>query len=1379
MLSDLLSTEAHCASPNTDPDAPAGDTLASVAYGLYDHLDSHDPFGPLDPFAARSANGTHNVLTALKQQGDDLDSYACLQELCQRYASQFNIKICFQGDTAYATPNSIVLPQITQCSPEQLHLNAGYLAHEAGHICFSDFSLYEQLHQAAKLHLNLLSSSSSMFTTVINPTTHEKEISLQPIAVFNGNLVSLTLINILEDCRVDYLMCQHHPEVFPYLQFLNKTLYYRHLQMVPFLYRYHKLQLLFSYLMFFGHDLLLHYQWSDSLRDIYARELSTLMDLNTLRQITKYMGRLTLCKSTKDVLSLSNLLEKLLQDSHSFVPDLQRFALHHQLTSSIDLKHCAELAKYYGQGFNVPVLNPRPREQQVQSYEHLQKLVAAHRPVLAQPAKVATATAAVSVATPAASAATPATAANAAVTDTSATTATSATTDNTDAASTSVANTDAATLKPNTSALALPSLAEDSHTPWPQLLLRARLNPYLFTDRLQNFDFSDIPAELHADGIDLSLRQYSNFQQHQCWLSSPNFPLTTIWHNDLQRREAILREQYLLENVPTNILPSLDPHAYCRDANGAVQPCDYTILWLCALACYQQSCAAFSHQVKKQLKAPHAKLSQYLLQEQPREVSCQISSQEIKAIELSSLIGPLAGINGAQLSSILELCRDPSVLPPALQQSLEGLVRNWRNIPAAKLVVDEQHKQTCMTHLAQNLQAVPTYAALIHNIYQWQRRCYEELDTNRRDPLQDISYDMALRSMSQQPQLILTHLCAATALATAKNSETDTLNANLSLQQTYAQASTPWQNIVNPLAATSPLNMALDPQMTANCLPAATAYVSPAVNAQYASAFPHLFAGLAENTPLTLSGSLMSLDSLTNRSTVATLTELTVQATNATTNTTTPVFPNTATANTAYGSSSFTNGSPSAHSTMATATILDPSTAIALDNALDTAVDTSSETNITAWVQQVKSSLSTYQAAITPLMRYYSKQQQIKLQTPNIKSTLPKPAHASATVYTRNTLAHTYAHSATATAATTDAAATITTSATTAINSNASSLFLPPLMTAAHTAMHIVVDLSLPQLSSNTIANAAVTTNAVTCAAANMATNSTTATTANTNANPNAQAPSALMPLAALGNSFALAQALLNRNMDGLCTLISYTRPEQDALDHGLHQPHAFAPQGNAYALNRSNSDADSALITVLPPHHDIEPHAADLNQAPHKPCALHSALWQALYKLLPCNAPRQIMVLITTQEPPAYKTTPSLSELLAELAIDFYTIGIGLGPHSAWSRLCNHYYALKSEQQIPLLLKLLNNKLWRTGSALATMEPLKRMAAKINTPAATIAMPPAPTVTSNERPATATTAVTKAATTAAAVVAATLPPMPSSPMPSPCHGVCHEGQSA
>lgn len=260
-----------------------------------------------------------------------------LRQLCARYTELFAVNIVFEGTSAYASGNTIVLPQITDYSPCQTRMYAGFLAHEAAHIGFSDNAAFAQI----------------------------SDIDLR------------LFVNTLEDSRVEKLIIDHYPEVYEHLMLFNQSFYYQYLQQLPFSYRYHKLPLLWSYLLFLGHDLMLHYPWSGALRQLYYQELSTLLNQESLAYLTDMTCTyLPQCTSTADVIYLGTELRALLQEPRALVPDFSRFALHQQLTSSFDLQSCAELAAQYGQHFTPPVLNPRPCDQQVQDFSVLQQAVA-------------------------------------------------------------------------------------------------------------------------------------------------------------------------------------------------------------------------------------------------------------------------------------------------------------------------------------------------------------------------------------------------------------------------------------------------------------------------------------------------------------------------------------------------------------------------------------------------------------------------------------------------------------------------------------------------------------------------------------------------------------------------------------------------------------------------------------------------------------------------------------------------------------------------------------------------------------------------------------------------------------------------------------------
>lgn len=288
------------------------------------------PVGPISPIAkSRELRRFY--------EPSERSELRALRQLCARYTELFAVNIVFAGTSAYASGNTIVLPQITNYSPLQTRLYAGFIAHETAHLKFSDNAAFAQI----------------------------SDIDLQ------------LFVNTIEDSRVEKLMIDHYPEVYEHLMLFNQSFYCQYLQQLPFSYRYHKLPLVWSYLLFLGHDLLLHYPWSGALRQLYYQELSTLLNQESLDYLTDITCTyLPQCTSTADVIALGSELKAFLQEPLALVPDFSRFALHQQLTSSFDLQSCAELAAQYGQHFVPPVLNPRPRDQQVQDFSVLQQAVA-------------------------------------------------------------------------------------------------------------------------------------------------------------------------------------------------------------------------------------------------------------------------------------------------------------------------------------------------------------------------------------------------------------------------------------------------------------------------------------------------------------------------------------------------------------------------------------------------------------------------------------------------------------------------------------------------------------------------------------------------------------------------------------------------------------------------------------------------------------------------------------------------------------------------------------------------------------------------------------------------------------------------------------------
>lgn len=106
--------------------------------------------------------------------------------LAQAYAKKFGVKVRIQGLNAFTDGKVITIPRLMEDAPNVCRIACGYLAHEAGHIRYTDFE-------------------------VVN-TSYEVELLAH-------------LFNIIEDRRIEYLMGKQYIGVFENLELLARTMF--------------------------------------------------------------------------------------------------------------------------------------------------------------------------------------------------------------------------------------------------------------------------------------------------------------------------------------------------------------------------------------------------------------------------------------------------------------------------------------------------------------------------------------------------------------------------------------------------------------------------------------------------------------------------------------------------------------------------------------------------------------------------------------------------------------------------------------------------------------------------------------------------------------------------------------------------------------------------------------------------------------------------------------------------------------------------------------------------------------------------------------------------------------------------------------------------
>ena len=240
--------------------------------------------------------------------------------MVRNYARQFGVTIEVKGAHAYSTRHSIVIPELDLSDPTLARLTYGFLAHEAGHLRYSDFALCSKL----------------------------------------KNEVLLRIVNSLEDGRIEYLMARNFVGVYENLELLNQCLMRDNHQLLLQGHSWSKIDLLTTALVLLSHERFNNYPGVAILRRDYLNELSCLMNEADLHEIVALTYRLPNCHSTRDIIELAYEIYDIMQRPTCFVPNFTRFALRYQCTSRYDLQNCRRLAAAYGQTFSAPVICPYP-----------------------------------------------------------------------------------------------------------------------------------------------------------------------------------------------------------------------------------------------------------------------------------------------------------------------------------------------------------------------------------------------------------------------------------------------------------------------------------------------------------------------------------------------------------------------------------------------------------------------------------------------------------------------------------------------------------------------------------------------------------------------------------------------------------------------------------------------------------------------------------------------------------------------------------------------------------------------------------------------------------------------------------------------------------
>lgn len=242
--------------------------------------------------------------------------------MVRAYSRKFDVPIEVKGSQAYSTATSVVIPELSLRDEVMTRMTYGFLAHEAGHVHYSDFERCRELNNTVLQHL----------------------------------------VNCLEDGRIENLISHSTIGVYENLAMLNQCLLHDNRALIAqdFAAHWSKLDILFTVLIFISHERLNKYPGIGTIKQELLNDLSCLMNEGALQEIIALTWQLPACADTADIINLAVQIVAILQRPNSFVPNFSRFALRYQLTSQFDLENCRRLAQIHGQDFVAPVLCPMP-----------------------------------------------------------------------------------------------------------------------------------------------------------------------------------------------------------------------------------------------------------------------------------------------------------------------------------------------------------------------------------------------------------------------------------------------------------------------------------------------------------------------------------------------------------------------------------------------------------------------------------------------------------------------------------------------------------------------------------------------------------------------------------------------------------------------------------------------------------------------------------------------------------------------------------------------------------------------------------------------------------------------------------------------------------
>lgn len=199
--------------------------------------------------------------------------------MVSNYSKLFGVTVRIQGTSAYTNGQVITIPRLDMSDPTKARLAYGYLAHEASHVRYTDFALIK----------------------------NEK---------VGENLLLMSLLNILEDCRIEKLIAKEFIGVYENLLLLNDYYESEWVDYCKNVHNYDSISILLSFIQCYVQSHVQGFVRSRPKAAFLFYVLKTRIQYKDLKEIIRILKKSFTAQNTQQILDVCKEIYSLVVSLH-------------------------------------------------------------------------------------------------------------------------------------------------------------------------------------------------------------------------------------------------------------------------------------------------------------------------------------------------------------------------------------------------------------------------------------------------------------------------------------------------------------------------------------------------------------------------------------------------------------------------------------------------------------------------------------------------------------------------------------------------------------------------------------------------------------------------------------------------------------------------------------------------------------------------------------------------------------------------------------------------------------------------------------------------------------------------------------------------------